>query len=267
MSQPPAGSPPDLGPVATAILDASDTMVVLTDRRGTIQYVNPAFTAVTGYAAHEAIGGTPRLLRSGAQDDAFYTKLWTTVLGGSTWHGELINRRKDGSLYADEMTIVPLNGPDGAPSSVEPMLEQAWQFATRSTRPASPLAQAPARMRIASSALSLHEQDASRVQQRAGGRSHRTPARAHAGTGPGARRGGAALADGPGPLIPEGFAELRAAVRAQLLLATPPTLQPTQARRTQLPGDHRKAGELRTGARRWRPRTSEQRASSPPKAR
>ncbi len=101
--------------MAAAILDAADTMIVITDRRGVIQYVNPAFTAVTGYARDEALGRTPRLLRSGAQGDEYYRALWSTILGGATWHGELVNRRKDGTLYTDEMTIVPVAGPDGEP--------------------------------------------------------------------------------------------------------------------------------------------------------
>lgn len=104
---------PDLGAVATALLEGADTMVVITDRDGTIIYVNPAFTAVTGYARHEAIGDTPRLLRSGVQDDRFYADLWGTILEGCTWHGELVNRRKDGTLYTDEMTIVPLGSESG----------------------------------------------------------------------------------------------------------------------------------------------------------
>lgn len=108
--------PVDLGVVARAILDTSDTMVVLTDTDGTILYVNPAFTAVTGYAAEEAIGGNPRLLRSGVHDRAFYADLWDTILDGEPWHGEIVNRRKDGTLYTDEMTIVPLGMKAGRPT-------------------------------------------------------------------------------------------------------------------------------------------------------
>jgi len=107
------GDVPDPGAVATALLDAADTMVVVADRDATIVYVNPAFTAVTGYSREEAIGSSCRLLRSGVQDDAFYAEMWQTILAGRTWHGELINRRKDGTLYADEMTIVPV-GPEPA---------------------------------------------------------------------------------------------------------------------------------------------------------
>lgn len=99
-----------LGCVGRAILDAADTMIIITDASGVIQYVNPAFTAVTGYRPDEAIGGTPRLLRSGVQDEPFYRRLWATVLGGEVWHGELVNRRKDGRVYPDEMTIVPVTG-------------------------------------------------------------------------------------------------------------------------------------------------------------
>lgn len=65
---------------------------------------------MTGYRAEEAIGSTLRLLKSGLQDEAFYRTLWGTVLAGRSWHGELVNRRKDGTLYTDEMTIVPVKG-------------------------------------------------------------------------------------------------------------------------------------------------------------
>jgi diguanylate cyclase (GGDEF)-like protein/PAS domain S-box-containing protein len=89
-------------------LDLTDTMVLVTDRKGRIVYVNPAFTKVTGYPADEAVGLTPRLLRSGAQDKAFYRAMWGRILSGRPWTGEIVNRRKDGTLYTDHMTITPI---------------------------------------------------------------------------------------------------------------------------------------------------------------
>jgi PAS domain S-box-containing protein len=89
-------------------LGAAANGIVITDRSGTIVWVNPAFTAMTGYTAEEAVGATPRLLRSGTQDPRFYEELWATILAGRVWQGQLINRRKDGSYYIEEQTITPV---------------------------------------------------------------------------------------------------------------------------------------------------------------
>jgi len=97
----------------SAALEAAANAIVITDRNGTIQSVNSAFTALTGYTALEAVGQNPRILKGGKQDEAFYRKLWQTISSGQVWTGELTNRRKDGSLYAEEMTITPLRNPDG----------------------------------------------------------------------------------------------------------------------------------------------------------
>src|ERR1035437_2126638 len=99
--------------VQATALDAAANAIVITDHNGTIQSVNPAFTALTGYTAQEAVGQNPRLLKSGKQDEAFYRKLWQTISSGQVWNGELTNRRKNGSLYAEEMTITPLRNADG----------------------------------------------------------------------------------------------------------------------------------------------------------
>ena len=77
--------------------------VVVTDTSGIIQYVNPAFTAMTGYTGAEAVGRRPSILKSGSQPGAFYAELWKTIGSGRIWRGELTNRRKDGSLYTEEM--------------------------------------------------------------------------------------------------------------------------------------------------------------------
>ncbi len=98
----------------SAALEAVANAVVISDRTGTIEWVNPAFSALTGYSLDEAVGRNPRILRSGVQGDAFYGAMWQTILAGRVWQGELRNRRKDGSLYDEEMTITPWRDPDGA---------------------------------------------------------------------------------------------------------------------------------------------------------
>ncbi|MGA2651496.1 MAG: PAS domain S-box protein [Terracidiphilus sp.] len=87
--------------------------IVITDKSGNIQYVNPAFTALTGYSCEEAVGSNPRFLKSGRQPAAFYEELWNTILSGQVWHGEVTNRRKDGTLYDEEMRIAPIKAADG----------------------------------------------------------------------------------------------------------------------------------------------------------
>ena len=98
----------------TAALESTANSIVITDNKGTILWVNPAFTRLTGYAAEEVLGKTPCILESGAQDNAFYRKLWSTILRGDNWHGELVYRKKDGTLYDEEMTITPVRGANGA---------------------------------------------------------------------------------------------------------------------------------------------------------
>jgi PAS domain S-box-containing protein len=94
-------------------LEAAANAIVITARDGSIQWVNDAFTRVTGYSRSEAIGQNPRVLRSGRQDAAFYRQMWETVLAGSVWQGALVNRRKDGSDYQEEMTITPVRSKAG----------------------------------------------------------------------------------------------------------------------------------------------------------
>jgi PAS domain S-box-containing protein len=98
--------------LATAMEQISEA-VVITDTSATIQYVNPAFTRITGYSAREVVGRNTRLLKSDRQDPACYRELWKTILSGRVWQGELINRRKDRTLYTDEMSIMPVRDPSG----------------------------------------------------------------------------------------------------------------------------------------------------------
>ena len=89
-------------------LQTAANVVVMTDRQGTITWVNAAFTRRTGYTAKEAIGANPRLLKSGRHHDAFYRRLWETILAGQVWQGEIINKGKDGSFFTEEATITPV---------------------------------------------------------------------------------------------------------------------------------------------------------------
>ena len=93
---------------AEAALEQSPVMMLVTDTRGCIEYVNAAFTRTTGYSAAEALGQNPRILKSGEQSPAFYEDLWKTLVQGHTWQGRLRNRKKDGSLYWESATISPL---------------------------------------------------------------------------------------------------------------------------------------------------------------
>ncbi|MBI5653390.1 MAG: GAF domain-containing protein, partial [Chloroflexi bacterium] len=93
----------------SAALQSAANGIVITHRDGAILWSNPAFAAMTGYDPREAFGKNPRdLVRSGKQDQAFYKNLWKTILAGNVWRGRLINRRKDGTEYAEEMTITPV---------------------------------------------------------------------------------------------------------------------------------------------------------------
>ncbi|MCC5830039.1 MAG: PAS domain S-box protein [Phycisphaeraceae bacterium] len=97
-------------------IEQTPASVVITDREGTIQYVNHAFVRTTGYSETEAIGSNPRILKSGEQDTEFYAALWTTILTGSTWTGELVNRKKNGQLYWERAVISPVADEDGTVS-------------------------------------------------------------------------------------------------------------------------------------------------------
>jgi PAS domain S-box-containing protein len=98
--------------LAAAVEQAADG-IVITDLAGKIRYVNPAFTAMTGYTTEAAVGGNPRILKSGRHSPTFYEELWSTIRSGRVWHGEIINRRKDGTLYNEEMQITPVLAANG----------------------------------------------------------------------------------------------------------------------------------------------------------
>lgn len=97
----------------SAALSAAANSIVITDHAGTILWVNRAFTELTGYKEEDVVGTNPRILSSGKHERDYYRNLWDTILSGRVWRGELINRRKDGSLYTEEMTITPVLSPRG----------------------------------------------------------------------------------------------------------------------------------------------------------
>lgn len=96
----------------SAVEQTADS-VVITDKKGVVEYVNPAFETLTGYRAGEALGKTPAILKSGRHTDAFYRELWETILAGRAFWAEFINRRKNGELYYQEGSISPVKNKDG----------------------------------------------------------------------------------------------------------------------------------------------------------
>lgn len=91
-----------------AALKAAGLGISITNRDGSFLWVNAAFTALSGYTLEELIGKNPRLLKSGKHDAEFYRYMWNTVLAGRVWQGEMVDRRKDGSFYNQELTITPV---------------------------------------------------------------------------------------------------------------------------------------------------------------
>lgn len=102
----------ELKRLSTAIEQSAED-VIITDLDGVIQYVNPAFEKITGYSREEAIGQTPRIVKSGAHDETFYDNLWKTIKGGMVWTGQVTNRRKDGSLIQEAAIISPFINSSG----------------------------------------------------------------------------------------------------------------------------------------------------------
>ncbi len=91
-----------------AALEAAANAIVITDCQGTIMWVNHAFATMTGYSKEEMVGKNPRLLKSGEQPDSYYAELWSTISSGRVWQREIVNKRKDGTTYTEEMTITPM---------------------------------------------------------------------------------------------------------------------------------------------------------------
>ncbi|CAG0991392.1 two-component system, OmpR family, sensor histidine kinase VicK [Anaerolineae bacterium] len=94
-------------------LEAAANAITITDQNGIIVWINPAFTTMTGYTLEEVRGRTPNVLNSGKHPPEYFRELWSTIKAGQVWHGEITNRRKDGSLYTEEQTIAPVRDQNG----------------------------------------------------------------------------------------------------------------------------------------------------------
>jgi len=97
--------------LARAVEQTEDS-VVISNTQGVIEYVNPAFEKTTGFSREEAVGNTPRILKSGFHDDAFYMDLWGKLLRGESFLGTVLNKKKNGELYWSEQTISPIKDKD-----------------------------------------------------------------------------------------------------------------------------------------------------------
>ncbi len=94
-------------------VEQSPASIVITDVGGTIEYVNPSFTNVTGYTLAEAVGKNPRILKTEATSPKTHRQLWDRVTAGMEWRGEFVNRKKDGTLYCESAVISPITNLDG----------------------------------------------------------------------------------------------------------------------------------------------------------
>ncbi|NDV24137.1 PAS domain S-box protein [Desulfovibrio sp. JC022] len=94
--------------ILTRAIENAPVSVVITDTEGNITYVNPYFSKETGYSKQEALGENPRVLKSGKHDEVFYKEMWDTIVRGQTWRGDIVNRKKDGSLYWEAASISPV---------------------------------------------------------------------------------------------------------------------------------------------------------------
>lgn len=99
--------------LAYKVIEASHDAVMITDERGVIQSVNPSFCKLTGYSMEEALGQTPRLLSSGQHDDSFYQLMWQRLLQQGYWQGEIWNKRKNGEIYPEWLSISAVRSENG----------------------------------------------------------------------------------------------------------------------------------------------------------
>jgi len=95
------------------VVEQTGDSVFVTDRDGTIEYVNPSFEELTGFSQEEAIGANPRILKSGKHDQRFFENLWNTILSGEVFRSVFTNKRKDGRLYYEDQTITPIRDSHG----------------------------------------------------------------------------------------------------------------------------------------------------------
>jgi len=116
--------------LSRAVEQTADS-VLITDSQGTIEYVNPAFEGTTGYSPEEAIGKTPKILKSNLHNEEVYGRLWARILEGETYRGTLINRKKTGELYLAEQTISPIKDTTGAITHIVSVFKDLTEFRQR----------------------------------------------------------------------------------------------------------------------------------------
>jgi len=94
-------------------IEQSPSSIIITDKEGIIEYVNPAFTKISGFTEDEALGDTRSIMKSGLMSAEFYSDLWRTISSGNVWRGELLNKKKDGTLYWESATITGIKDEKG----------------------------------------------------------------------------------------------------------------------------------------------------------
>ena len=99
--------------VLSRAIEQSPVSIVITDIKGNIQFVNPKFETVSGYSREEAIGNNPRIIKSGLNSPQLYEQLWGTITAGQIWHGEIINKKKNGELFWESVSISPITNQQG----------------------------------------------------------------------------------------------------------------------------------------------------------
>lgn len=109
-------------------VEHSPSIVMITDRDGTIEYVNPKFSAITGWSSDEVVGKTPQILNSGQTPREVYRILWTTILSGAEWRGELRNKKKDGALYWARCSISSIHDDDGNLTHFVAVMEDITEY-------------------------------------------------------------------------------------------------------------------------------------------
>jgi len=98
--------------LSRAAIEGANSAILITDKNGTVIFANQAFTEITGFSADEAIGRNAGFYASGLTEPKVYSTMWAEISGGQSWRGEMQNRRKDGSLYWESLTIAPIYGKD-----------------------------------------------------------------------------------------------------------------------------------------------------------
>ncbi len=120
----------ELRKLSNAVEQTADS-VVITNKAGVIEYVNPAFEETTGYKRDEALDQTPRILNSGKHDKTFHKKLWKTILSGNTYRGTIINKKKNDELYWSQQTITPMKNKDGEITNFVSVLKDITELRER----------------------------------------------------------------------------------------------------------------------------------------